>query len=152
MTTEELTQMLSTMAPDAEVEMGTEYLTVNLDAGQIRSFMEQIRNKAELDFDYMFCLSGLDYADHMLVVYHMKSTTHGHEICVKAKINDRENPKLDTLSDIWRTAELHEREVYDLFGIIFNNHPDLRRLFLTDDWEGWPLRKDYVDEVNIVDR
>ena len=67
-----------------------------------------------------------------------------------AQTADREDPNLDTVCDIWPTAEFHEREVYDLFGIRFNNHPDLRRLLLTDDWEGYPLRKDYVDEINIV--
>ena len=70
---------------------------------------------------------------------------------LKVKISDRENPAVDTVSDIWKTAEFHEREVYDLFGIKFNNHPDLRRILLEEDWEGYPLRKDYKDEVNIVE-
>ena len=71
--------------------------------------------------------------------------------CVlKVKTADRENPTLDTVCDIWKTAEFHEREVFDFFGIKFNNHPNLKRLFLTEDWDGFPLRKDYVDEINMV--
>jgi NADH:ubiquinone oxidoreductase subunit C len=68
---------------------------------------------------------------------------------VKVKI-DRSVPEIETVSDIWRTAEFHEREVYDLFGVNFIHHPDLRRLFLTDEWKGWPLRKDYEDPVNMI--
>jgi len=82
-------------------------------------------------------------------VYHFTSTTYRHTIVVKSKL-DRNNPEIETVSDIWRTAEFHEREAYDLFGVKFINHPDLRRLFMTDDWVGWPLRKDYEDAVNMI--
>ena len=86
-----------------------------------------------------------------MVIYHLRSSPHHHSIVLKAQIEDRENPKVDTVSDIWRTAEFHERETYDFFGIVFKDHPDLRRIFLEDDWVGFPLRKDYVDEINIID-
>jgi NADH:ubiquinone oxidoreductase subunit C len=68
---------------------------------------------------------------------------------LKARTSDRNNPELDTVSDIWKTAEYHEREVFDLLGIKFNNHPDLRRFFL-DKTFGYPLRKDFRDDVNVV--
>ena len=70
---------------------------------------------------------------------------------LKVKTSDRVKPVIDTVSDIWHTAKYHEREVYDLLGVEFNNHTDLRRLFLEDGW-GFPLRKDYVDEAKIVER
>ena len=73
-----------------------------------------------------------------------------HCVVVKVKTSDRENPVLDTVSDIWRTAEFHEMEVFDFFGIRFNDHPNMKRLFLPPEWEGYPLRKDYEDEVNMV--
>jgi len=73
-------------------------------------------------------------------------------MAAKVIIADRQNPEVPTVSDLWQTADLHEREIFDLFGIKFTNHPDLRRLFLDDDWVGFPLRKDYVDTVNIVER
>ena len=70
---------------------------------------------------------------------------------MKVKTANRTEPNIDTLTTVWHTAKYHEREVYDLLGVIFNNHTDLRRLFLDDDW-GFPLRKDYVDEVRIIER
>ena len=70
-------------------------------------------------------------------------------VVVKSKVN-RDDPQISTVSDIWRTAEFHEREAYDLFGVQFIDHPDLRRLFLTDDYEGFPLRKDFEDPVNMI--
>ena len=73
-------------------------------------------------------------------------------IVLKTKTTDREFPNIDTVSDLWFAAVCLEREAYDLLGIVFNYHPDLRRLFLEEDWKGYPLRKDYVDEVNIVER
>jgi NADH-quinone oxidoreductase subunit C len=70
---------------------------------------------------------------------------------LKVRTADRENAEVDSVNDIWATAEFHEREVFDLLGVRFNNHPDLRRLFLDDEW-GFPLRKDYRDEINIIER
>jgi NADH:ubiquinone oxidoreductase subunit C len=83
------------------------------------------------------------------MVYHLSSTRHRHNIVIKSKLN-RENPEIQTVCDIWRTAEFHEREVFELFGVNFLNHPDLRKLILPDDWVGYPLRKDYEDPVNMI--
>ena len=84
------------------------------------------------------------------MVYHLRSTQHRHDFVVKVKL-DRENPVVDTVSDRWRTAEFHEREVYELFGVQFQGHPDLRLLILPDGWEGKnPLRKDFDDPVNMI--
>jgi NADH-quinone oxidoreductase subunit C len=85
----------------------------------------------------------------LTMVYHFSSTVFRHTIVVKVKL-DRNNPEIETVSDIWRTAEFHEREVYDLFGVRFLHHPDLRRLLLTDDFEGYPLRKDFEDPINMI--
>jgi NADH:ubiquinone oxidoreductase subunit C len=71
---------------------------------------------------------------------------------VKAKIEDRNQPIIETVYSFWKSAEYHEREIFDLMGITFTNHPDLRKIFLDADWVGFPLRKDYIDEVNIVER
>jgi NADH:ubiquinone oxidoreductase subunit C len=70
-------------------------------------------------------------------------------VVVKSRVDNRESAVADTVSDLWKTAEYHEREVFDLFGISFNNHPDLRRLFLEDDY-GYPLRKDFTDETRMI--
>jgi NADH-quinone oxidoreductase subunit C len=70
---------------------------------------------------------------------------------LKVQLTDRKNPAVDSVTPVWATAEFHEREVFDLFGIRFNNHPNLQRLFLEDDY-GYPLRKDFRDEINIIER
>ncbi|MBT8235553.1 MAG: NADH-quinone oxidoreductase subunit C, partial [Bacteroidia bacterium] len=72
------------------------------------------------------------------------------QLVVKVSTPEREHPALATVSSIWKTAEFHEREVFDFFGINFTDHPNLKRLFLTDEWEGYPLRKDYEDEINMI--
>ena len=131
-------------------EEDSEYLNVLVKPEQLYQLMSQLKNKSATNFDYLFCLSGVDWGEELGVVYHLESTTHRHTVVVKVKTEDRENPNFDSVCDIWATAEFHEREVFDFFGIKFNNHPNLKRLFLTDDWEGYPLRKDYVDEINMI--
>lgn len=108
-----------------------------------------LRDNPEMCFDFPVCLSGVDYGVDLGVVYHLRSTKHNRTIVVKTRISDRQNPTLESVTGIWPGAEYHEREIFDLFGIRFTNHPDLRRLFL-DDSDGYPLRKDYSDDVNIV--
>jgi NADH:ubiquinone oxidoreductase subunit C len=112
---------------------------------------KQLRDKNEAQFDYLFCLSGVDWGQDLGVVYHLRSTIYNHAIVLKTRTSDREHPQFDSVSDIWKTADFHEREAYDLLGIRFINHPDLRRLFLDNSW-GYPLRKDYVDDINIVSK
>jgi len=154
MTNEELKAKLSELLPSATYEesgqpMAVGWLNVNIDHKDWLYFANSLRNHAQLNFDYLFCLTCVDWKTHFTMVYHLTSTIHRDSIVIKANL-DRENPEIETVSDIWRTAEFHEREVYDLFGVKFLHHPDLRRLFLTDEWKGWPLRKDYEDPVNMI--
>jgi NADH-quinone oxidoreductase subunit C len=103
-----------------------------------------------LQFDYLFCLTCVDWKTHQTMVYHLNSTSLQHNIVVKAKLNGA-RPEIETVCDIWRTAEFHEREVYEMFGVNFINHPDLRLLILPDGWEGKnPLKKDFEDPVNMI--
>ena len=127
------------------------FLTLNVNPSHLHQLAKQVKEDADTSFDYMFCQTGIDWLENMEVVYHLRSTSHGHEVVVKVQITDRENPTVDSVYDLWKTADFYEREIFDLLGIRFNNHPDLRRIFLDDDWEGYPLRKDYVDEINIVE-
>ncbi len=126
-----------------------QWLMVNAEAKDWLPLAEELRQNPALNFDYMFCLTCVDWKTHLTMVYHLNSKNHKHTIVVKAKV-DRNNPEIETVSHIWRTAEFHEREVFDLFGVTFLHHPDLRRLLLTDEWVGWPLRKDYEDPVNMI--
>ncbi|MCX6228605.1 MAG: NADH-quinone oxidoreductase subunit C [Bacteroidia bacterium] len=113
--------------------------------------LDKFTSAENTSFDYLICLSGVDYPEYMEVVYHLESVSLRHVMVLKVRTKDRVSPAIDTVSDIWITAKYHEREVYDLLGVLFNNHTDLRRLFLEDGW-GFPLRKDYVDEIRIVER
>ncbi|MEM6643741.1 MAG: NADH-quinone oxidoreductase subunit C, partial [Bacteroidota bacterium] len=99
-------------------------------------------------FDSLSCLSGLDGGSEsgvMEVIYHLYSIPFNLHLALYVVL-DRVNPEVDSVSDVWRGANWHERETYDLLGIKFKNHPDLRRILLPEDWEGYPLRKDYVEQ------
>ena len=135
----------------AESEVPTQFLTPEVSSENVHALISELKNNSDTNFDYLFCQTGIDFPDHIEVLYHLRNTQNNSEIVVKAKIEDRENPSIASVSDLYKTADFHEREIFDLFGVKFNNHPDLRRIFLDDDWEGFPLRKDYVDEVNIVE-
>lgn len=151
MDNEALKELIAGWEPTVEFnEEEAQFLNATITPDKLLELAGKLRNDERTLFDFMFCLTCVDYPEHMIMVYHLRSMTHGHEMVLKVKIGDRENPVVDTLSHIWRTAEYHEREVYDLFGVKFANHPDLRRILLDDDWEGYPMRKDYVDPVNIV--
>ncbi|TAF77983.1 MAG: NADH-quinone oxidoreductase subunit C [Bacteroidetes bacterium] len=99
----------------------------------------------ELYFDLLECITGIDNgteANTMELVYNLYSIPYNHKLCLKVILN-REKPETETVSTVWRSADWHEREAFDLLGINFTNHPDLRRILLPSDWEGHPLRKDY---------
>lgn len=98
--------------------------------------------KQSLKLDYLINLSGVDYETYMEVVYHIESFQTGEKYCLKVR-TDREAPSIASVTPVWSTANWPEREVYDLLGIQFPGHPDLRRILLPDDWAGYPLRKDY---------
>jgi NADH:ubiquinone oxidoreductase subunit C len=149
MTNEELKITLTELLPSAVFEDGGEWLNLNVEAADWKASALKLRKLESSPFNFMFCLTCIDWKTHLTMVYHLRSTTTLDNIVVKAKL-DRDNPEIETVSDIWRTAEMLEREVYDLFGVQFLNHPDLRRLLLTDDWVGYPLRKDYEDPINMI--
>ncbi len=149
MTKDELKIKFESLQEGLSFEEGTEWLTINIAPEEFKNFALLLRNNNELHFDYLFCLTGVDWKTQLSVVYHFSSTVFRHEVVIKVKI-EKEKPIVDTVCDIWRTAEFHEREAYDLLGVEFVGHPDLRRLFLTPEHEGFPLRKDYEDPINMI--
>ena len=106
-----------------------------------------LRDTPSLDFEVLSDLTALDWPkdEKIQVVYHLFSYTHNHQIVLKVDL-PRENPKIASLEGVWKVANWFEREVYDLFGVIFDGHSDLRRIMLPEDWMGYPLRKDYVEQ------
>jgi NADH-quinone oxidoreductase subunit C len=101
-----------------------------------------LKEEPELAFDLCSCISGTDDTKDLWVVYHLYSIPKNQRAVLKVNVG-RENPSLPSVSEVWRAADWHERETYDMYGIRFEGHPDLRRILLPEDWEGYPLRKDY---------
>jgi len=131
-------------------QMAIGWLNINMEPRDWLPFAQQLRNDETLYFDYLFCLTCIDWKTHLTMVYHLTSTKYRHNIVVRSKL-DRNNPEIETVCKIWRTADFHEREVYEMFGVNFLNHPDLRLLILPDGWEGKnPMLKDFEDPVNMI--
>jgi NADH-quinone oxidoreductase subunit C/D len=136
--------------PEAAFSGETEWPTVTVAPASLRALAGALKGDPALRFDYMPALTGMDWGEEGIgVIYHLESTVHGHRLAVRTATADRETPELPSVADLWKTAELNEREVYDYFGVRFTHHPDMRRLFLRDDWAGNPLRKDYTDSRDV---
>ena len=122
-------------------------LTVSIDKDNIGKVAKFLCNDKESDFDYLSDLCGvdksrLDSSHAFEVVYHLYSLKHNHRVRLKVEI-PASNPSIDTVTNVWKTADWHEREAYDMFGIIFKGHPNLERILTPEGFEGYPLRKDY---------
>ncbi|MDH7600770.1 MAG: NADH-quinone oxidoreductase subunit C [Armatimonadota bacterium] len=118
-------------------------LNIKLNPSLLVSVCELLRSGESLAFDYLADITAIDWQDRIEVVYRLTSLASNAKVVLRVDL-DRENPKVDSLTGVWKGAEWQEREVYDLMGVKFLGHPDLRRILLPEDWEGHPLRKDYV--------
>jgi len=121
-------------------------------AEKFLELMQWLRSDPELDMDFLMCVTGVDYIKDKILqsVYHLFSYRHRHTVCVKVDL-PRDNPHVPSVVSIWKTADWNEREQYDLLGIIYDGHPDLRRLLMPDDWVGHPMRKDYKEAETYRD-
>lgn len=136
-------ETISRICPSASFEEG-ECLLVVVPETDWYPLAKQLKENPDLDFDVLSAVVGMDWKDSLGVVYYLTSTSHNWEmISVKVAVTDRENPMIHSVSDLWKVANFQEREVFDFYGIKFINHPDMRRMFLRNDWKGFPLRKDY---------
>ena len=150
MTKEELKEKLAETFTSAAFDESGQWLNMSVSVDEWLEVAKRLRNYEGSHFDYMFCLTCVDWKTKLTMVYHLSSTVTRDVIVVKVDL-DRTHPEIETVSNIWRTAEFHEREVYELFGVNFLNHPDLRLLILPDGWEGRnPMRKDFEDTVNMI--
>lgn len=144
-------EKIAKLFPEATFEEG-DMLQVSIADGKWHSLAKTLRDDAELSFDHLITIVGMDWVESFGCVYYLASTAHNTRLSVKVKAENRENPMLHSVSDLWSIAGIFEREVYDFFGIVFIGNPDMRRLFLNIDWNGYPLRKDYDEspEANPV--
>ncbi len=110
--------------------------------GEILAVCQFARHDERLAMDHLECLAGVDYKDRIEVVYVVYSMKHRHRFSLKCRL-PREEPRVHTVESVWGVANWHEREAFDMIGIVFEGHSDMRRILCPDDWEGYPLRKDY---------
>ena len=159
---EEIFEILKSKFSDLNIEIDTETPAepvISAPSKEIQKICLFLRDEEGLEFDSLMCLSGVDDANGekikleddseiikggtLSVFYHLFSFTQRHKLALKVSTG-RENPEVESVESIWKTADWHEREAYDMFGIIFLNHPNLIRILMPYDWDaGYPLRKDY---------
>ena len=149
MTNEAIKEYISSLNPAATFDETGEWLNIIVESNQLKSLATSL-NGLPMQLDFLFCLTCVDYKTHLTMVYHLTSSKNRTvNIVLKANL-DRAQPIIETVCDIWRTAEFHEREVFEMFGVEFLNHPDLRKLILEADFKGYPLRKDFEDPINMI--
>ena len=150
MTIEALKEKITALFPTVTFEEGAQWLTILVEPADWHRMADILRQNETLCFDYLFCLTCIDWKTHLTMVYHLDATNYRHNLVVKVRL-EKVNPTVETVSDIWQTANFHEREVYEMFGVNFLHHPDLRLLILPDGWEGKnPLLKDFEDPINMI--
>jgi len=133
-------------------ELGSEYiLDLEIPQKNYTDLIQFLKDDEALGLDLLLQLSAIDWKDHFDVLVHLLSTRDGHKLFLRCRVA-KDAAEIDTISHIFKGAEWHEREVYDLFGIEFRNHPDMRRIFLNNDFPGHPLCKDFEDSERVVKR
>ena len=150
MTPSEITELLKQHDADSVVSAVAEgtYPHVVLKAEKLVAVAGFLKSEPRLRFDLLRCISAIDWPakNNIEVVYDLISTSLAHAFAVKVVL-DRANPQVESAGGIWPAAQWHEREAFDLMGVTFLHHPDLRRILMPEDWTGYPLRKDYQDVV-----
>lgn len=150
MDTEKILQSIAALDSTAQARGKADRPAVQVAADKLVSVMERLRDGEEFAFDMLLDHTAVDWVDQgcFELVYNLYSTRYGHYAMVTAMV-PRDNPVAPSLSGVWAAAQHQERECYDLMGVLYDGHPDLRRVFLEDDWKGHPLRKDYQDDYML---
>ena len=139
---EEIGKKLQEVFPGSVVSTGKADILV--DANMLQQVAGFLKSTAGLDFDYLTFLTAVDYLEYMEIVYRLVSLNHNQSLILKTRCYSRENPVVPSVVSLWRAAYYQEREIFDLFGIKFDGHPDMRRLLLWEGFVGHPLRRDYL--------
>lgn len=140
--TQEVVQKIKEHLPGAAVEASEGYILVGTES--LFQVAEFLKTAPALEFDYLSWLTGVDFIDYIELVYQLVSLKHNHRLLLKARCPGREAPAAPSLVPLWRGADFQEREVYDLLGVSFSGHPNMKRMFLWEGFEGHPLRRDYL--------
>jgi len=138
---QDIAKLIAEHISDAIVESNKQWIIIKPEL--LLQVVQFLNTAPALDINYLNCITGVDYLDYLEVVYNLSSLEKNHSLVLKVRCN-RENPEVPSLYSIFRGADYQEREIYDLLGIRFNGHPNMRRLFMWEGFEGHPLRRDYL--------
>lgn len=140
--TGEVAQQITERFPDVIIETSDTSVMVNSES--LLAVAAFLKDTPSLDFDYLSAITAVDYYDYFELVYQLISITHNHGLVLKTRCYDRENPAVPSVVSLWQGADFQEREIYDLMGISFEGHPNLKHLVLWEGFKGHPLRKDFL--------
>ena len=138
----EIASQLEEKFPESVVESSEQEVVVKSDS--LLDVAAFLKDTPDLDFNYLNYITAVDYYDHFEVVYMLSSLEHNHSLVIKTRCYDRESPSLPSVVHLWQGADFQEREIYDLMGIRFEGHPNMKRIFLWEGFPGHPLRKDFM--------
>ena len=124
--------------------IGSDKSVVVVNSKSLYQVVEYLKNTDGFEFDYLANLTAVDYMDYFEIIYNLVSLNDKHSLVIKTRCYERENPSAPSVVNLWRTADYQEREIFDLFGIAFTGHPNLKRLFMWEGFNGHPLRRDYL--------
>ena len=139
----EVSKKIEESLPEAVSEASDQAILVKGES--LFEVAEYLKNSPELDFNYLNHLTAVDYYRYFEVVYQLTSLSHNHSLVLKTRCYDRDKPVIPSVVSLWRGADFQEREIYDLMGISFSGHPNLKPIFLWAGFQGYPLRKDYLE-------
>jgi NADH-quinone oxidoreductase subunit C len=139
---EEIGKKIANMFPQAVT--GMDKTSVIVESKSLYNIAKYLKDTDEFDFNYLANLTSVDYMDYFEVVYNLVSLNLNHSVTLKTRCYDRKKPEVPSVTNLWRTADYQEREIFDLMGICFSGHPNMKRLFLWEGFEGHPLRRDYL--------
>ena len=138
----EIATQIEEKFPESVVESSEKAVVVKSDS--LLDVAAFLKDTPDFDFDYLNYITAVDYYDHFEVVYMLSSLEHNHSLVIKTRCYDRESPVLPSVVRLWQGADFQEREIYDLMGIKFEGHPNMKRIFLWEGFPGHPLRKDFM--------
>ena len=142
---EELARFIQRRFPDAELEWDGDSLWI--EPQRVREVARFLKEEPQLEFNFLNAVSAVDYIEHFELLYHLTSFEHNHSAVVKTRVYGRENPSVPSVVEIWPGADFQEREVWDLMGVAFEGHPNLKRIMLWEGFPGHPLRRDFEDVI-----
>jgi len=142
---EELARFIQRRFPDAELEWNGDSLWI--EPQRVREVARFLKEEPQLVFNFLNAVSAVDYIEYFEVLYHLTSFEHNHSAVVKTRVYGRDNPSVPSVVEVWPGADFQEREVWDLMGVAFEGHPNLKRIMLWEGFPGHPLRRDFEDVI-----